>query len=310
MLGAIIGDILGSIHEKIPNLPIRKEHQLTDDSWLTLAAMNWMLELDFAKFKFLYEKKKNKEIRDWLRFEVELINSGKRNLIKWYKIGCASNLNGTGGIPIFSPGFDSWVKSEESKDVVRVKHKGNTNGCLMRNSPIPYYGYQYNLNIEEVLYLSELFCALTHKHEDSINAVKLHSTIIYKICSKELDKDNYKEFLLNQDINIKPLIDWYPGEERLKENPKNKFIWDAKQSLDISLSSIYFSNSYQDTVDFCNETDMDTDTYCAIAGPIAELLWGIEKDNKDLGLNIIKTNEEALNLIKLINTKKFINTLD
>lgn len=306
MLGAIIGDILGSVHEKIPNLLIRKEHQLTDDSWLTLASMNWMLELDFAKFKFLYEKKKNNEVRDWLRFESDLINLGKRSLIKWYKIGCTSNLSGSGEIPIFSPGFDSWVKAEESKEIVRVKHKGNTNGCLMRNSPIPYYGYKYSLNIEEVLYLSELFCTLTHKHDDSINAVTLHSTIIYKLCVGEIDKNNYKEFLLQQNIEIKPLKDWYPSEERLKENSKNKFIWDAKQSLNISLSAIYFASSYQEAIDFCNKTDMDTDTYCAIAGPIAELLWDIDSKNKEFGLNIIKSNKDAANLIKVVNSKKFI----
>lgn len=56
-----------------------------------------------------------------------------------------------------------------------------------------------------------------------------------------------------------------------------KFIWDVPTSLSIALSSIVYSQSFEETIEFCNQTNMDTYTYCAISGPIAENLFKINE---------------------------------
>lgn len=293
MLGAIIGDILGSIKENIPGLELRKKVTLTDDSWLTLAIMNWMLTLDYKKFNFLYEKGTLLETAEGIRFTNDLILEAKKNLIMWHdiviKVSCDESK-----IPIFGVGFENWVNNEKKKTQDFKKHNGNTNGCLMRNSPIPFLGFKYKLKLEEVIYLSVICCEITHKNMESVNAIKIHTEIIYLCCKGEITKNNIK-LIIKEKVNIKPLLNWIPTKGN------NKFIWDAKTSLEIALSAIYYSNSFEETIDFCNKTNMDTDTYCSIAGPIAELLWGIEEKNKNISINIINNfscKEEIFKLIK------------
>ena len=174
----------------------------------------------------------------------------------------------------------------------------------MRNSSIPYFGVNNKLSLIKILKLSEIFCLLTHYSPESLNAVRLHSLLLYYVYHHIIIKQNIKQCLISDtfslpkinenllfsNINIQPLNFWI--------NHESKFIWDAKTSLDIALSAIYFSNSFQETINFCCNTKMDADTYSAIAGPIASTLWGIEIENINIGLENIKPCSEAYNLIK------------
>lgn len=311
MLGAVVGDILGSIHEKIPGKELRTELQLTDDSFLTLAAYYWIKCIDHAKFQFLYENNKKFSNSHYFRFEQDIRLIAEQSLIKWHDIGHDSSWqNKENAIPIFSPGFEAWVSSYKQKIKSNVKHKGNTNGCLMRNSPIAYMGFQKKLTLEQVLKLSEIFCEITHHHVESVFAVRTHSTILYNIYKENLSASILKEqlaqsqkYFFNYPVDLQPLEHWIPNKDKISTNPGAKFIWDAKTSLDIALSAIYYSNSFQETIDFCNNTKMDTDTYAAIAGPIAEALWGIEKINLELAEKCISQIPEANNFLQVFIAK-------
>jgi ADP-ribosylglycohydrolase len=303
MLGAVVGDILGSIHEKIPGKNLRQEYQLTDDSFLTLAALDWINNIDALKFQYLFESNKRFSSADYNRHENELRQLAEQSLIKWHDIGHNTNWQNTeNAIPIFSPGFEAWAESIKQKTQSNIKHKGNTNGCLMRNSPIAFIGIQKELTLEQVLKLSEIFCIVTHNHFDSLNAVRIHSAILYSIYKNKISPGELKKQLaksqkhfFNYPIEIKTLEHWIPTDEKIKNDPGSKFIWDAKTSLDIACSAIYYSNSFQDVMDFCNGTKMDTDTYAAIAGPIAAALWGIEASNLNIAAECIKKVPDAYN---------------
>jgi ADP-ribosylglycohydrolase len=295
MLGAIIGDILGSIHEIIPGKPVRKEIQMTDDSFLTLACLEWMNKIDIVKFKFLYDKNKVLENRDFSKFVIELNKNAEKKLIKWHDIG--SNQEKEDLIPGFSKGFSTWCEEKKHNKKV-LNNKRYTNGCLMRNSPISYIGYKNGLTLEQVVFLSELFCKTTHYSEEAIKATKVHSTILYYILNGIINKNNIKESIEDLNVNIQTLENWLPTEERVLKNKNHKFIWHAKESLDIALSSIYYSNSFEETLNFCNSTKMDTDTYSAIAGPIAEYLWGMPGELKYKLLPILEKNHEVKSLLE------------
>ena len=53
MFGAILGDYLGSVFEKIPHKPQRTIPICTDDSYLTCAVIDWMQKKDYKKFVYL-----------------------------------------------------------------------------------------------------------------------------------------------------------------------------------------------------------------------------------------------------------------
>ncbi|NCQ50309.1 hypothetical protein GW796_00105 [archaeon] len=307
MLGAIIGDIIGSVYENIPKLPIRQTEQMTDDSFLTLAALNWMTDLDLSKFKYLFDKNKSHQNREFVLIKQEIFNNAEKNLLKWYDIGIKENINQNNLIPAFSPGFDNWVLAKNNKIISKIKYNSNTNGCLMRNSPISFIGHSKSLSLEHVLELTKIFCLTTHTHEDSLHTTEIHSSLLYLIYSKVINSSNIKNILSKENsiitslhpnlISIKPLDFWIPKEKDVLDNPKLKFLWDSKNSLNIALSAIYYSKSFKETMDFCNATNMDTDTYCAIAGPIAEGLWGIDLINMGKGMKIINLIPEANQLI-------------
>ena len=308
MFGAILGDYLGSVFEKIPHKPQRTIPICTDDSYLTCAAIDWMQQIDYKKFVYLSNNYFSFPTDSWNEFEVELSNLAANSLVKWFDIAQNETQDNIGS---FSKGFTAWVANQKNIQnnlaLSNVKHKGFTNGCLMRNSPIAYLGTINNLSLQQILLLTDIFCKITHPHIDSLNATRTHSTLIHFLLKNILYKENIKQCFTSDDyslltisrpikfssVNIKPLEFW------LKEKENKVFIWDAKTSLNISLSSIYYSKNFLECIDFCNKTEMDTDTYAAIAGPIAQLLWDIPQDIKEKNIEIIaKSQPQIINLLK------------
>ena len=135
MLGAVIGDIIGSPYE-FHNIKTKdfelfcKRSCFTDDTILTCATADWLV---------------NKM-------------SPKDALLKWGK--CYQNRtyeNGT--VNAFGKGFLSWL---ENQTPLHAK----TNGCIMRLSPV-IFAFD---NKQEALKHALEFTKITHNHEDSLIA--------------------------------------------------------------------------------------------------------------------------------------------
>lgn len=146
MLGAIIGDIIGSkyewnnIHTK--EFPLfSKDCFFTDDTILTIAAADWMLHGGSAEEKLVFWGKK-------------YIN------------------HSPSGIPAFSKGFMCWLEDEK-----RAPYYAKTNGCLMRLSPIPFI----ERNTSKALQKAKLFTETTHNHPDSVRAVMAYVEIMHSL---------------------------------------------------------------------------------------------------------------------------------
>ena len=254
MIGAILGDIAGSIHENIPKLKqTRKTPCATDDSILTCACKEWTQSLSKEHVSRL-----EKDNAVWNYFS----ESAVLFLKKWGRSFPASG---------FSKGFLKWVETDPYE-----KTNKNTNGCLMRQSPIAEYCIDNKISLNHALMLSEIFASVSHNDEEAIAAVKKHTTWIYGLLGKSLNLDMLKNEL-KQNCNIQSIEFWFG------ENQK-KFIWDAKTSLDIATSCVYFAKSYEEAINNCIKCSGDTDTYAAIAGPMAQALWGIKRTTvNDLG---------------------------
>lgn len=261
MHGAILGDTWGSVFETIPKYPRRLFMTPTDDTFLTCACYEFLNSLSieeyshpFHHFDSIYEK-------------------ASSSLKKW-----GQKFPEPGA---YSPSFLNWSKEEGSKYKV-----ASTNGCLMRQSPIALFCIRKKLSLDICVELSRIFCYPTHKSEISFSASKNHIEILYK--SLSLSKTFNKEELLSQYSDlIHPLSHW----QELSSNTKNQFIWGAQESLGIAVSSIYYSQNWEDMMRFLISISGDVDTYAAISGPLAQIFYPPPKQLLTLE-HVIFDNEE------------------
>lgn len=252
MLGAIYGDILGSIAEEVPRLPRRTDATPTDDSFLTCACKEWVEYFTPKEYSEFLITKKNTDL-----FEVEAV----KFLKLWWSYFPEQG---------FSRNFNNWAKMDNPPRGDR-----NTNGCIMRNSPIVPALYKKSIFLRsDIIEIAKLFAGITHNHPDSLDAVGLHTEMIFLAYMEELDKKSLSEVLLSSDNSnfiLKPVSYW-------KE--QTEFIWDAPRSLSIAVSAILEADSFAEAMKNCCDIGKDADTYAAIAGPIAEKLWGIDKETE------------------------------
>ena len=145
MLGAIIGDIIGSPYE-FHNIKSKdfelfcNRNYFTDDTILTCATAEWLLS----------DKKPEEILKKW------------GNL---YKDRTYEN----GKISAFSKGFTNWLETGKS-------YGAKTNGCVMRLSPIPLIIDDLKAALDKATEL------LTVEQQDSFGSkfiVKQSGSLIY-----------------------------------------------------------------------------------------------------------------------------------
>ena len=149
MLGAIIGDLAGSIYEfgqikritpiKVKNI-IEDESFISDDTILTIAIADAIIH------NASYEEKLEE-------YAVKYENKVPKNIPYFKKM--------------FSPGFTKWAKGN-------TQGKSCGNGAMMRISPV---GFLFD-NEEDVITQSYLATIPSHNTTEAIECAKLVSLII------------------------------------------------------------------------------------------------------------------------------------
>lgn len=179
MIGAIVGDIVGSPYEhnnyKAKDFPLfRRKSRATDDSIMSLAICDALL-----KFNGDY---------DLLRKET--ITSLK-NIGRDYP-DCG-----------FGTSFKKWVHSENSEP-----YNSWGNGSAMRVSGCAYVGN----TIEEVKLLSKAVTEVTHNHPEGIKGAEAVAVCIF-LARQGKSKDEIKEYVLKNyyllDFTIDEIRDDY-----------------------------------------------------------------------------------------------------
>ena len=162
MLGAIIGDIIGSPYEfhKIK----RKDFELfcdkccfTDDTILTCATAEWLLT----------DKKPEELLKKW------------GNL---YKDRTYEN----GKVAAFGSGFTNWLKTGEN-------YGAKTNGCIMRLSPIPLMIGDLKIALDKAVELT----SITHNHPESLLATRVYIETMY-MSKKGISSPIIKNYITNK----------------------------------------------------------------------------------------------------------------
>lgn len=253
MLGAIIGDIIGSRFEfnrtNDYNFELfTDECSFTDDTICTIAVADALLK----------GKDYGESIHEW----------------------CRKYPHPMGG---YGMNFRNWVMSDNPKP-----YGSYGNGSAMRVAPIGWwFEHPHDLFTE-----AEKSAACTHSHEDGILgaqavvcAIRDCRELRRDMKGKPITEDNilwggidhaamlYYEFPQNFKLNI--------------EDYRNKFDETCNGTVPPALWIIMHSTSFEDAIRQAVSLGADADTIGAIVGSIAEALWGIPEWMKKKALTYL-----------------------
>lgn len=254
MLGAIIGDIVGSRFEF--NNHRSKEFDLftedciaTDDSIMTLAVA-----------KAIMEAMKEKELSNSLdspEFRTLLSDLTVKNM---QEIGQQYPDCGFGGR------FNRWVFSDTPEP-----YNSYGNGAAMRVSPA---GFIANSE-EEAETLAEIVTAVTHNHPEGIKGAVATAVAIY-LALKSATKTEIKERVERE---------YYSLDYRIDDiRPTYRFNETCQETVPQAIQCFLESTSFEDAIRTAISLGGDSDTIGAITGAIAEAYYGVPKDMEEQAL--------------------------
>lgn len=249
MLGAIIGDMVGSIYQFKPiktkdfNIynPLMK---MTDDSYLTIAVARALLK----NFPLEYSDEKVKKIKDDLIYEF---------LRAW-----RGNISAGFGAMFFS-----WCKRASIGLIEPYNSYGN--GSAMRISPVGWLAKSE----DEVKKLSKIVTEITHNHPEGIKGAEAIALCIY-LAIHGYSKEEIRERMINEYypeialLNYENLVKTYEFSEI------------CQKSVPQAIYCFLISTSLEDTIRNCISIGGDCDTTGAMAGAIAEAYYQKDKLSK------------------------------
>ena len=250
MLGAIIGDVVGSYYEVLEVKEIKNGHRsyeerikildqntplftenssVTDDSILT-----------FAIYKAIKENKPYEEMLKY--YAKQEINLGKDMY----------------GRSRFGKGFVEWVNSN-------TQGTSYGNGASMRISPV---GFLFN-TLEEVKQETYKATIPSHNHQESILCAEAVATSIF-LLRNGISKEELKEYIEKN---------YFKLDYDLEDLRKNyKFSSKSINSVPQAIFTYLESNSFEETIRNAISIGGDTDTIACIAGSLAESYYGIPQE--------------------------------
>ena len=240
MIGAIIGDIVGSRWEFNPTNDydfewLSDENSFTDDTICTVAVADALLKgRDFGE-----------SIHEW----------------------CNRYPHPMGG---YGGRFAQWVRSDNPQP-----YNSFGNGAAMRVRPVAWAAN--DLEFKYLLKMAEEAAACSHNHPEGIKgaqtvALAIQYGIELPSYHPNFTQEHVKELVescakyAGYDINIK------------KEDVINRFDETCQGTVPVALWIIGNSISFEDAIRKAVSLGADTDTLGAIVGSIAEAIWGIPKE--------------------------------
>ncbi len=292
MLGAIIGDIVGSIYEfdniKTKEFEFFQENmELTDDSVMTLAVAKALMdtletgnEEGFKNLSREISEEKLKLIQNKFGSEINPKTELEANaILRMVEIG--------NKYPHMSYGtrFRYWLEEP-------VPYNSFGNGSAMRVSPVAYIGK----NIEEVKFLSREVTKVSHNHEEGIKGAEATAVAIFmarKGSSKEEIKAEMEKYY-NLDFNYEDLVKNYGFDETCQGT--------VPEALYIFLES----EDFEDAIRTAISIGGDSDTLAAIVGSIAEAYYTISDAIREKALSYMDSFERKIcdEFEKLINKEE------
>ena len=246
MLGAIIGDMVGSIYEFRPikrkDFEIYNHHmRMTDDSLLTIAIAKVLMK----HYPIKYNEESLKAIQDDVIKEFVRMWRGHPSA-------------GFGGM------FFDWCIKASRGEAKPYNSFGN--GSAMRISSVGWVAK----NEGEVKLLSKAVTEITHNHPEGIKGAEAVALCIY-LALHGSTKEEIKERMINE---------YYPEIATLDFDDlvaNYKFSEICQKSVPQAIYCFLISNSLEDAIRNCVAIGGDCDTTGAMAGAIAEAYYQRDK---------------------------------
>jgi len=213
MLGAITGDIIGSVHEfnnKKPEFDFPlfvNESEFTDDTVLTVALADSILS-----------------VVDY-----------KNKLLEYFRLypNCS-----------YGTGFQMWARKRDAKP-----YNSWGNGSAMRVSPV---GWAYN-DLETVLKKAKESAEVTHNHLEGIKGAQATASSIFlartKHSKKEIKEFVEKNFSYNLDLDLEELRKNYKFNESCQDTvPQAIFTFLISDNFEDSIRKAIYIGGDSDTL--------------------------------------------------------------
>jgi len=259
MLGAIIGDIIGSRFEF--NNHRSKDFELfsegcsvTDDSIMTLAVAKAIMEAEDS----LIEKTKGvRSDKEYLRKLSDLAVGSMQGIGREYP-GC-----GYGGR------FLQWVFSDDPRP-----YNSFGNGAAMRISPV---GFAARTK-KEAIVMSRAMTSVSHDHEEGIKGAEATAVAIF------MARQGIPMEHIRRTIND----DYYPIDFTIDGiRPTYRFNETCQETVPQALQCFLESESFEDAIRTAVSLGGDSDTIAAITGALAEAYHGVPQKISDRALTYL-----------------------
>lgn len=266
MIGAIIGDIVGSRfefnnHRSKDFELFTDECEVTDDSIMTIAVAKAIMETEKRVSPLLNEHGYNDEYYALLETMT----------IKYMQeIGRKYPYCGYGGM------FGSWIFSDDPKP-----YNSYGNGAAMRISPV---GFIANTDYE-ARELSKIVTSTTHNHTEGIKGAEATALAIFMAkrgFSKEEIFHKINNNYYNLDFTIDEIRDTYEFNETCQETVPQAIV------------AFLESTSFEDAIRTAVSLGGDSDTLAAITGSIAEAYYGVPEDIKEKALTYLDSELRSI----------------
>lgn len=247
MLGAIIGDMVGSIYEFRP-LKSKKfniynpKMRMTDDSLLTLAVADVLM-------------------RHYpIKYDEESIKAMQKDLVKEFVRAWRSHpYAGFGGK------FFEWCKHAQWQEETEP-YNSYGNGSAMRISPVGWMA----ANEGEVKALSKAVTEITHNHPEGLKGAEAVAMCIY-LALHGASKEWIRERMIDE---YYPEIKDFDFDDLVKHYEFSEI---CQKSVPQAIYCFLISDSLEDTIRNCVAIGGDCDTTGAMAGAIAEAFYQRDK---------------------------------
>ena len=245
MIGAILGDIVGSIYE-FDNIKTKefelfdKECFFTDDSVMTIALAEALMQYG--------------------EINKENIEEFKEKLITvMHEIGIKYPDCGYGGH------FLMWILLNK-----REPYNSFGNGSAMRVSSVGWYAK----TLEEAEFIAKASAEVSHNHPEGIKGAVATAGAVF-LARKGATMEKIKEYIANFYT-----IDFTVDEIR----PIYDYDITCQGTVPQAMQAFFESESFEDAIRNAISLGGDSDTLAAITGAVAEAYYGIPDDLKETAL--------------------------
>ncbi|VDN47257.1 ADP-ribosylglycohydrolase [Petrocella atlantisensis] len=262
MIGAIIGDIVGSRfefdnHRSTEFELFTEDCFITDDSIMTLAVAKAIMETDKS---FLSEQIYNRQEENYLdRLSVNVV-------AVMQEIGKNYPDCGYGG------SFGVWIFSNNPQP-----YGSYGNGAAMRISPV----CKIAQSVDEVKLLSKAITGISHNHQEGIKGAEATAMAAY------LAKTGY-----NKELIRKYIEEHYYALKFTLDEIRDSYIFNetCQETVPQAIKAFLESESFEDAIRKAISIGGDSDTVAAITGGIAEVYYGVPEKLIEKALTYMDDN--------------------